>query len=230
MKKVWPKKSQGSTDYRSKQRTHYWVCLARGLKKKKCRFSPLASFCLQPFLPVWFFFNFLITWPTSQSPSNLDSTGIKLHLFQPSIFVLWAFCKDFYILYFIFLALNRLGGKNLYINIVIFQRVKQSSILIFSFFFFLVLYHFGSKLAPKISEMASVKVWMILLVVSISVAVGGRMVAAQVHHVVGGDRGWEPSNDLASWFAGRDFRVGDIICKESFILFFFFFFLWSLDI
>lgn len=61
--------------------------------------------------------------------------------------------------------------------------------------------------------------WMILLAVSISVAVGGRMVAAQVHHVVGGDRGWEPSTDLASWFAGRDFRVGDIICKESFLLF-----------
>lgn len=37
------------------------------------------------------------------------------------------------------------------------------------------------------------------------------MVAAQVHHVVGGDRGWERSTDLASWFAGRDFRVGDII-------------------
>ncbi|OWM85609.1 mavicyanin-like [Punica granatum] len=34
---------------------------------------------------------------------------------------------------------------------------------------------------------------------------------AQVHHVVGGDVGWDPSSDIASWAAGRIFSVGDKI-------------------
>ncbi|VFQ58996.1 unnamed protein product [Cuscuta campestris] len=42
---------------------------------------------------------------------------------------------------------------------------------------------------------------------------GGRWwsgVAAEEHrHVVGGDRGWEVSNDIASWSSGRTFTVGD---------------------
>ncbi|CAI0374438.1 unnamed protein product [Linum tenue] len=33
----------------------------------------------------------------------------------------------------------------------------------------------------------------------------------QMHHVVGGDRGWELATDLASWIDGRSFRVGDRI-------------------
>ncbi|KAM3201586.1 hypothetical protein T459_29087 [Capsicum annuum] len=33
----------------------------------------------------------------------------------------------------------------------------------------------------------------------------------QVHHVVGDDRGWDPSTDVASWSSNRVFRVGDKI-------------------
>ncbi|CAN4126947.1 unnamed protein product [Withania somnifera] len=32
---------------------------------------------------------------------------------------------------------------------------------------------------------------------------------AQVHHVVGEDRGWDPSTDVASWSSNRVFKVGD---------------------
>ncbi|OMO76850.1 Plastocyanin-like protein [Corchorus capsularis] len=39
----------------------------------------------------------------------------------------------------------------------------------------------------------------------------GKRVGAQVHHVVGGDRGWDPSSDVASWSSGRSFAVGDKI-------------------
>ncbi|GMH30264.1 hypothetical protein Nepgr_032107 [Nepenthes gracilis] len=38
-----------------------------------------------------------------------------------------------------------------------------------------------------------------------------RLAEAQVHHVVGDDRGWDESCDIASWSAGRVFRVGDFI-------------------
>lgn len=38
--------------------------------------------------------------------------------------------------------------------------------------------------------------------------------AAKVH-VVGGDRGWDPSSDLSTWSSARTFRVGDEICKTS---------------
>ncbi|KAK8493578.1 hypothetical protein V6N11_064541 [Hibiscus sabdariffa] len=37
-------------------------------------------------------------------------------------------------------------------------------------------------------------------------------VGAQLHHhVVGDDRGWDPSSDIATWSSGRSFRVGDKI-------------------
>ncbi|KAF8414182.1 hypothetical protein HHK36_002181 [Tetracentron sinense] len=49
------------------------------------------------------------------------------------------------------------------------------------------------------------------VVVVLSLWLGGRGAGAQVHHVVGGDRGWDPSSDLASWSSGRIFRVGDKI-------------------
>ncbi len=51
------------------------------------------------------------------------------------------------------------------------------------------------------------KVFVALFVVS--VAIGGKWVGAQVHHVVGGERGWHPEADLRSWCSGRAFRVGD---------------------
>ncbi|XVE51021.1 hypothetical protein DITRI_Ditri02bG0004700 [Diplodiscus trichospermus] len=57
--------------------------------------------------------------------------------------------------------------------------------------------------------MAIVKMAMALVVMAASL--GGKWAEAQVHHVVGGDRGWDPSSDVASWSAGRSFRVGDKI-------------------
>ncbi|XP_010270093.1 PREDICTED: mavicyanin-like [Nelumbo nucifera] len=50
---------------------------------------------------------------------------------------------------------------------------------------------------------------LMLLLVLISVSAGGRWVVAQVHHVVGDDRGWDSSSDIGAWSSGRIFRVGD---------------------
>ncbi|KAJ4826689.1 hypothetical protein Tsubulata_030015 [Turnera subulata] len=50
-----------------------------------------------------------------------------------------------------------------------------------------------------------------MLVALVIISVMQQWVAAQVHHVVGGDRGWDPETDLASWSSGRTFRVGDKI-------------------
>lgn len=55
-----------------------------------------------------------------------------------------------------------------------------------------------------------------MIVIACVVVVGMMMimvgVAGEVHHVVGGDRGWDPTSDLVSWSSGRVFRVGDQIC------------------
>ncbi|KAL3323404.1 hypothetical protein AABB24_037839 [Solanum stoloniferum] len=52
----------------------------------------------------------------------------------------------------------------------------------------------------------------ILLVVAIVFTAATAVVAgAPVHHVVGEDRGWDPSTDVASWYSQRVFRVGDKI-------------------
>ncbi|XP_057463414.1 uclacyanin 1-like [Actinidia eriantha] len=60
-------------------------------------------------------------------------------------------------------------------------------------------------------SMEGVKLWIAVVVVLVSI--GGRWAGAQaqVHHVVGGDRGWDPSSDLASWSSARIFAVGDKI-------------------
>ncbi|KAF9664435.1 hypothetical protein SADUNF_Sadunf16G0018600 [Salix dunnii] len=50
------------------------------------------------------------------------------------------------------------------------------------------------------------KIMMALVMVSVSLNVG-----AQVHHIVGGDRGWHPYTDIGSWSSARTFRVGDKI-------------------
>ncbi|KAM1797201.1 hypothetical protein ACFX11_037344 [Malus domestica] len=56
----------------------------------------------------------------------------------------------------------------------------------------------------------TLKVAVAVLAVGIAaVSLGGSLVGAQVHHVVGGDRGWDPSSDLASWSSGKTFRAGD---------------------
>ncbi|MFQ6639379.1 hypothetical protein Gotur_015815 [Gossypium turneri] len=52
---------------------------------------------------------------------------------------------------------------------------------------------------------------MVMAVVFMAATLGGKLGAAQVHHVVGGDRGWDLSSDVASWSSGRSFRVGDKI-------------------
>lgn len=57
----------------------------------------------------------------------------------------------------------------------------------------------------------------LLVVLLLSVVGRGRRVEARVNHVVGDDRGWDNATDLSSWFTGRIFRVGDIICKYSLI-------------
>ncbi|KAI5330790.1 PREDICTED: mavicyanin [Prunus dulcis] len=52
----------------------------------------------------------------------------------------------------------------------------------------------------------------VAIVVLATVSLGGICgVGAQLHHVVGGDRGWDPSSDLASWSSNKTFRVGDNI-------------------
>ena len=56
------------------------------------------------------------------------------------------------------------------------------------------------------------KMGLVLVVVLAALScLGGKWVHAQMHHVVGGDRGWEPSTDVAAWSSGRVFRVGDKI-------------------
>ncbi|KAF5474917.1 hypothetical protein F2P56_006769 [Juglans regia] len=50
----------------------------------------------------------------------------------------------------------------------------------------------------------------LVLLISLS-QLGGNWVEAQVHHVVGGDRGWDQSSDVSSWSSARNFRVGDKI-------------------
>lgn len=56
-----------------------------------------------------------------------------------------------------------------------------------------------------------VKALAMTMAVALSLGLGGQRAAAQVHHVVGGDRGWDSSSDVASWSAGRIFRAGDKI-------------------
>lgn len=52
----------------------------------------------------------------------------------------------------------------------------------------------------------------LLVVALVSFANGGERAGAQVHHVVGDDRGWALSTDLHSWISGRVFKIGDILC------------------
>ncbi|KAB2600855.1 early nodulin-like protein 2 [Pyrus ussuriensis x Pyrus communis] len=49
----------------------------------------------------------------------------------------------------------------------------------------------------------------VLFVGVAAVSLGGGLVGAQVYHVVGADRGWDPSSDLASWSSDKTFRAGD---------------------
>ncbi|BAT87526.1 hypothetical protein LR48_Vigan09g196700 [Vigna angularis] len=51
----------------------------------------------------------------------------------------------------------------------------------------------------------------IFTVAMVVICLGGKGVAGHEHHVVGADRGWDPTSDLVSWSSGRIFRVGDQI-------------------
>ena len=53
------------------------------------------------------------------------------------------------------------------------------------------------------------KLVMAICIVYVWVGYGGE--AQTVHHVVGGDRGWDPNSDLSSWSHSRLFRIGDNI-------------------
>lgn len=60
---------------------------------------------------------------------------------------------------------------------------------------------------------------LVLALAIISVSLGGNWVGAQVHHVVGGDRGWDLSSGVGSWSSGRTFSVGDKLCMLSLFIF-----------
>ncbi|RDX68435.1 Uclacyanin 1, partial [Mucuna pruriens] len=61
---------------------------------------------------------------------------------------------------------------------------------------------------------------MIFSVALMIICFGGKWVAteAEVHHVVGGDRGWDPTSDLVSWSSGRVFRglVAELKSREEY--------------
>eukprot|EP00262_Sarcandra_glabra_P006888 TRINITY_DN19452_c0_g1_i1.p1 TRINITY_DN19452_c0_g1~~TRINITY_DN19452_c0_g1_i1.p1 ORF type:complete len:182 (-),score=21.32 TRINITY_DN19452_c0_g1_i1:266-811(-) len=59
--------------------------------------------------------------------------------------------------------------------------------------------------------MAETKRHFLFLIFVISLSHGWRRCGAQLHHVVGDDRGWDPSSDLQAWSSGKSFRVGDYI-------------------
>ncbi|KAJ4704021.1 Early nodulin-like protein 1 [Melia azedarach] len=59
--------------------------------------------------------------------------------------------------------------------------------------------------------MFGAKIVLVLVVTMMAVSLDRTWAAAQMHHVVGGDRGWDSSSDVASWSAGRVFRIGDKI-------------------
>ncbi|XP_023542417.1 cucumber peeling cupredoxin-like [Cucurbita pepo subsp. pepo] len=50
-----------------------------------------------------------------------------------------------------------------------------------------------------------------LLTAAFIVTTAAPFAGAETHHVVGGDRGWDVDSNIASWSAGRIFRVGDKI-------------------
>ncbi|KAF6160820.1 hypothetical protein GIB67_036021 [Kingdonia uniflora] len=50
-----------------------------------------------------------------------------------------------------------------------------------------------------------------LIITMLSVSLGGSLVEATTHHVVGGDRGWALSSNIALWSSDKDFAVGDTI-------------------
>ncbi|GAA0151195.1 hypothetical protein LIER_09968 [Lithospermum erythrorhizon] len=66
------------------------------------------------------------------------------------------------------------------------------------------------------AKMAGVKAPTIALaMVLLSMALSLQMVAATHHHVVGDDKGWDTSTDLASWASARIFKVGDNIWFDN---------------
>ncbi|KAE8728580.1 tropinone reductase-like protein [Hibiscus syriacus] len=50
---------------------------------------------------------------------------------------------------------------------------------------------------------------MVIVAVVMAATLGGKMAGAQVHHVVGGDQGWDPSSDVASWSSGFAYSTAE---------------------
>ena len=50
-----------------------------------------------------------------------------------------------------------------------------------------------------------------VVIVAMTMTLRVKWAEAQVHHVVGGDLGWDASHDISSWASGKTFRVGDQI-------------------
>ncbi|GAA0159345.1 hypothetical protein LIER_16143 [Lithospermum erythrorhizon] len=55
----------------------------------------------------------------------------------------------------------------------------------------------------------------VLAMVLLSMAFSGKRVVATQHHVVGDDKGWDTSSDLATWASTRLFKVGDKIWFDN---------------
>ncbi|XP_039020017.1 umecyanin-like [Hibiscus syriacus] len=52
----------------------------------------------------------------------------------------------------------------------------------------------------------------VMVMIIMAPSLGPKRVGAQPHqHVVGDDRGWDTSSDIATWSSGQNFRVGDKI-------------------
>jgi len=75
-------------------------------------------------------------------------------------------------------------------------------------------------------KMGGIIVALVMVVAMMSMDVA----TSEVHHVVGGDHGWDPNSDILSWSYGRVFRVGDQICMSLSLPIFNFFCVYSSSI
>jgi hypothetical protein len=72
--------------------------------------------------------------------------------------------------------------------------------------------------ATNHGRVAAVATGLLFLAVTMHQHVAGAAPAAAVvpvHHVVGGDPGWDVASDVLAWSADRLFAVGDSLCKSS---------------
>lgn len=67
-----------------------------------------------------------------------------------------------------------------------------------------------------VSALVPMMMMMIMMMMAVSLGGGKWAAAAEVHHVVGGDRGWDLPSNVDAWSSGRVFRVGDKLCELLF--------------